>query len=165
MECYKKYFCHSIDAVNGGNIWSRSSAVIDPKKGIATISNLAPGKLYLFRLSVNDGSFKGFSNTVQFYSGKMDIKSVGVIADGKADNTDKINEAIEFLNQIGGGTLLFSDGIYNVRTVHLKSNVYLYVGKGATIKAIKGADAPEATWFSDKKYRSGLSPTDTGPLF
>jgi polygalacturonase len=50
-----------------------------------------------------------------------------------------------------------------MRTVHLKSNVYLYVDKGATIKAIKGADAPEATWFSDKKYRSGLSPTDTGP--
>ncbi|HEV8272682.1 MAG TPA: endopygalactorunase, partial [Chitinophagaceae bacterium] len=77
--------------------------------------------------------------------------------------TDKINEAIEYLNNIGGGTLLFSEGIYNVRTVHLKSNVYLYVDKGATIKAIKGTDAPEATWFSDKKYRSGLSPTDTGP--
>ena len=147
----------------GGNIWSRSSAMVDPKKGTATISNLAPGKLYLFRLSVNDGSFKGLSNIVQFYSGKMDIKSVGVIADGKTDNTDKINKAIEFLNQIGGGTLLFSDGIYNVRTVHLKSNVYLYIDKGATIRAIKGADAPEATWFSDKKYRSGLSPTDTGP--
>jgi polygalacturonase len=96
-------------------------------------------------------SSKGFSNTVQFYSGKMDIKSFGVIADGNTDNTDKINEAIDYLNQIGGGTLLFSDGIYNVRTVHLKSNVYLYVDKGATIKAIKGADAPEATWFSDKK--------------
>jgi polygalacturonase len=112
---------------------------------------------------VQDGGHKRFSNTVYFYSGKMDIKSFGVTADGVADNTDKINEAIEYLNKIGGGTLLFSDGVYNVRTVHLKSNVWLYIDKGATIKAIKGADAPEATWFSDKKYRSGLSPTDMGP--
>src|SRR5688572_19378964 len=112
---------------------------------------------------MNHGWHTGFSNTVQFYSGKMDIKSFGVVADGNTDNTDKINEAIEYLDQMGGGTLLFSDGIYNVRTVHLKSNVYLYVDKGAIIKAIKGADAPESTWFSDKKFRSGLSPTDIGP--
>jgi polygalacturonase len=152
-----------MQSTDKGKNWFRSSAMVDPKKGTATISNLAPGKLYHFRLSVNDGSPKGFSNTVQFYSGKMDIKSFGVTADGNTDNTDKINEAIEYLNKIGGGTLLFREGIYNVRTVHLKSNVYLYVDKGATIKAMKGADAPEATWFSDKKYRSGLSPTDTGP--
>jgi polygalacturonase len=152
-----------MQSTDKGKNWTRSPAVIDPEKGIASISNLAPNKLYYFRLSVNEGSHKGFSNEVRFYSGKMDVKSFGVIADGNTDNTAKINEAIEYLTQIGGGTLLFSDGIYNVRTVHLKSNVYLYIDKGATIKAIKGADAPEATWFSDKKYRSGLSPTDTGP--
>jgi polygalacturonase len=152
-----------MQSIDRGKSWTRSSAVIDPKNGTASISNLSPGKLYHFRLSVGDGPHKGFSNTVQFYSGKMDIKNFGVIADGNTDNTDKINEAIEYLNNIGGGTLLFSEGIYDVRTVHLKSNVYLFVDKSATIKAIKGADAPEATWFSDKKYRSGLSPIDIGP--
>ena len=152
-----------VQSTDEGKNWTRSQAMIDPKKGTANISGLTTGKLYHFRLSVNDGPNKGFSNTVQFYSGKMDIKNFGAIADGNTDNTDKINEAIGYLNQIGGGTLLFSDGIYNVRTIHLRSNVYLYVDKGATISAIKGADAPEATWFSDKKYRSGLSPTDTGP--
>jgi polygalacturonase len=152
-----------MQSTDKGKNWTRSSAVIDPKNGTATISHLTAGKLYHFRLSVSDGLHKGFSNSVQFYSGKLDLKSFGVTADGNTDNTDKINEAIEYLNKIGGGTLLFSEGIYNVRTVHLKSNVYLYVDKGATIQSIKGADAPEATWFSDKKYRSGLSPTDTGP--
>ncbi|HEY1200697.1 MAG TPA: endopygalactorunase, partial [Niastella sp.] len=73
------------------------------------------------------------------------------------------NQAIEYLSEFGGGTLLFSKGVYGVRTLQLKSNVYLYIEKEATIKALKGADAPEATWFSDKKYRSGLSPTDVGP--
>ncbi|HKC37883.1 MAG TPA: hypothetical protein VKB95_17525, partial [Chitinophagaceae bacterium] len=152
-----------MQSTDKGKSWTRSPAIVDSKNSIATISNLSPRELYHFRLSVNDGPHKGLSNTVQFYSGKMDIKSFGVTADGNTDNTDKINEAIEYVNELGGGTLLFSDGIYNVRTVHLKSNVYLFVEKNATIKAIKGADAPETTWFSDKKYRSGLSPTDTGP--
>ncbi|HEX7903184.1 MAG TPA: endopygalactorunase [Chitinophagaceae bacterium] len=152
-----------MQSTDKGKTWIRSSATIDLKKATAIVSGLTPGKQYSFKLLVNDGWHRGSSNIVEFYSGKMDIKNFGVIADGVADNTEKINEAIEYLNQLGGGTLLFSEGIYNVRTVHLKSNVWLYVAKGTTIKAIKSADAPEATWFSDKKYRSGLSPTDTGP--
>jgi polygalacturonase len=146
-----------------GRNWKLSSAKINNANSTTTISGLPPDKLYTFKLSVKDGEYKGYSNTVQFYSGKMDVKTFGAKGDGKEDDTQKINEAIEYLNKIGGGTLLFSDGIYNVRTVHLESNVYLYVDKNATIKAIKGADAPESTWFSDRKYRSGLSPTDTGP--
>jgi polygalacturonase len=146
-----------------GKRWKISSAKIDHKNSIAMISGLSPNKLYNFKLLVKEGEHKGFSNTVQFYSGKMDVKSLGIIGDGVQDNTVKINEAISYLNQLGGGTLFFSDGTYKVRTVHLKSNVYLYVDKGAAIKAIKGGDAPESAWFSDRKYRSGLSPTDTGP--
>jgi len=152
-----------MQSTDGGKSWRRASAIINPITGTASISGLLPNKLYHFRISVNEGIHKGLSNSVQFYSGKMDIKDFGIIADGNTDNTDRINEAIRFLNEIGGGTLLLSEGVYNVRTVHLKSNVYLYVDKGATIRVIKGADAPESTWFSDKKYRSGLSPTDTGP--
>ncbi|HEY0677660.1 MAG TPA: glycosyl hydrolase family 28 protein [Chitinophagaceae bacterium] len=148
---------------NEGVTWTPAPAVIDEKKSVASVSGLEPGKLYRFKLFVSNGYNKGYSNEVKFYSGKMDIKKFGATGDGNGDDTEKINEAILYLNKIGGGTLLFSEGTYNVRTVHLKSNVYLYVAKGATIRAIKGADAPETTWFSDKKYRSGLSPTDRGP--
>jgi len=143
---------HSMDK---GKTWSATPTEIKDNK--ATIESLQPNKLHSFRLAVKDN---GFSNTIHFYSGKLDIKEFGA---GTEDDTEKINEAIAYLHQIGGGTLLFSSGTYNVRTVHLKSNVYLYIDKGATIKALKGADAPETTWFSDKKYRSGLSPTDAGP--
>ena len=152
-----------MQSTDDGKTWIKSKAIVDGKKGIASISGLLPDKLYNFRLEVKDGIHKGMSNPVQFYSGKMDIKSFGVVADEITDNTDKINEAIDYINKLGGGTLLFSPGNYNVRTIHLQSNVYLFVAKGATIKAIKGADAPETTWFSDRKYRSGLSPTDEGP--
>ena len=124
-----------MQSIDKGKTWKLSSAKIDFKNSSATISGLAPSKLYAFKLSVRDGEHKGFSNIVKFYSGKMDVKNFGITGDEKQDYTEKINKAIDYLHQLGGGTLLFSDGVYNVRTVHLKSNVYLYVAKGATIKA------------------------------
>jgi len=150
-------------SLNEGKTWLALTATIDRKKGTAKISNLKSNLLYSFRLWVKDGEQKGYSNQVQFYSGKMDIKKFDVNADDQIDDTPKINEAIAYLNKIGGGTLYFGKGTYLVKTVQLQSNVYLYVDKEATIKAIKGADAPEQTWFSDKQYRSGLSPTAVGP--
>lgn len=152
-----------MQSLDEGKTWTPASAKLDANNFTASISDLAPNNLYTFRLQVKDGENKGFSNNVYFYSGKMDIKNFGVTGSGNEDDTEKINKAIEYIGKLGGGTLLFSNGVYCVRTVHLKSNVYLYVDKGAIIKALKGADAPEPTWFSDKKYRSGLSPTDPGP--
>jgi polygalacturonase len=151
---------HSLDA---GQTWTRATATIDPEKSTARIAGLAPNQLHQFRLQIESGENQGASNVVQFYSGKMDLKSFGVTGGGQQDDTEKINAAIAHLARLGGGTLLFSAGTYRVRTVHLQSNVYLYVDRGATIAALKGADAPESTWFSDRKYRSGLSPTDFGP--
>lgn len=152
-----------MQSADNGKTWTTASATIDSKKAIAKVSGLLPKKSYAFKLNVKDGPNKGLSNELRFYSGKMDVKNFGVKGNGIADDTQGINDAINVINKMGGGTLLFSAGVYNVRTVHLKSNVYLFVDKEATIKAIKGADAPETTWFSDKKYRSGLSPTDPGP--
>lgn len=148
---------------DNGKTWTLCGAVIDEKRGTATVSGLAPGRLQAFRLLVKEGESKGVSNRAFFYSGKADVKRFGIGGEDGQDYTEKINAAIEWLDSIGGGTLLFSKGVYPVRTVHLKSNICLFVEKDAVIKALKGTDAPEATWFSDKKYRSGLSPTDAGP--
>jgi polygalacturonase len=149
-----------LQSTDKGLSWAKAlNVAIDTNKATATVTGLDPDKYYLFRLSVRNA----LSNTAAFYSGKIDVKSLGVRGDGESDDTERINAAIDHVYQLGGGTLLFSVGIYNVRTVHLKSNVHLYVEKGATIQAIKGGDAPETAWFSDKQYRSGLSPTDRGP--
>lgn len=147
-----------------GRTWTKvASAHVDARAGTARVTGLPPDKVHSFRLQVTDGPHAGASNAARFFSGKLDIKSFGVTGDGQQDDTRKINEAIARLADLGGGTLLFSDGTYRVRTVHLRSNVWLYVDRGATILALKGADAPEPTWFSDREYRSGLSPTDPGP--
>ncbi len=150
-------------SVNNGKSWQKAKAKIDLKSGRATVSGLRPDQRYQFRLLAKAGANKGYSNLASFYSGKMDIKSFGLTGNGDGDDTEKINAAISHIHQLGGGTLLFSPGTYNVRTIYLKSNVWLYVKQGAFIKALKGGDEPETTWFSDRKYRSGLSPTDTGP--
>jgi len=152
-----------LQSVDKGKTWVAAKASVDTKTSTALVSDLKPNQLYTFKLNVKAGANKGFSNTASFYSGKMDVKAFGVNGNGNDDNTDGINRAIAYLNSIGGGTLLFSKGTYMVRTVHLQSNVYLYVDHGASIEALKGGDAPETTWFSDRKYRSGLSPTDAGP--
>lgn len=152
-----------VQSADNGKSWMPAHATIDIKKGLVAVSRLEHNRLYMFRLLFGAGDNKGYSNTACFYSGKLDIKSFGVSGNDNEDNTATINKAIDYLDSIGGGTLLFSRGIYSVRTVHLKSNVWLYIDKEATIKALKGGDAPEPTWFSDKKYRSGLSPTDAGP--
>lgn len=150
-------------SLNEGKTWSTITASIDAKHRIAKVTSLKPNHLYHFRLLVKNGTHQGYSNPTQFITGKMDVKKFGVNADDQLDDTQKINEAIAYLSKIGGGSLWFGKGTYLVKTVHLQSNVYLFVDKEATIKAIKGADAPETTWFSDKKYRSGLSPTAIGP--
>jgi polygalacturonase len=152
-----------MQSLDSGKSYQPAQAAIDVKTASATITGLQPNKLYTFRLLVNDGPHKGVSNIARYYSGKLDIQLFSATADSSQDCTQAINKAIEFLSEIGGGTLLFSKGVYGVRTIHLKSNVYLYIDKETAIKALKGADAPETTWFCDKKYRSGLSPTDTGP--
>ncbi|NQX40429.1 hypothetical protein SAMN05421820_105316 [Pedobacter steynii] len=152
-----------LQSMDQGRSWKLSPAVVNIKNNTAHISGLMPNQQYRFRLQNGSGKKPIFSNETRFYSGKTDIREFGIMADEQQDHTDQINRAIDSLAENGGGTLLFSKGIYQVRTIHLKSNVYLYVDKDAVIKAIKGTDAPESTWFSDKKYRSGLSPTDTGP--
>ena len=152
-----------LQSTDKGKTWQIAHAMMDSSSDKATISNLIPNQLYAFRLEVKDGSNRGNSNIAWHYSGMLDVKTMGATGDGKSDDTEKINEALAFMNKIGGGIVLFSEGEYNVRTVYLQSNVWLYVDQDATIQAIEGSDEPEATWFSDRAYRSGLSPTDPKP--
>jgi len=145
------------------------------ENGKESIGGLEPDKLHLFKLKVEGGPNAGYSNIVQFYSGKLDVRKFGAVADGVTDNKDAINKAITWLNETGGGTLLFSGGTFKTRTVYLKSNVYLYVDSDAVIEAYiellqdaeaeadrvyLGMDEPEDAWWSYKDYISG---TNDGP--
>jgi len=152
-----------MQSTDQGATWTQSKAKVDTRTGQVEVKDLTPNTQYDFKLDVKGGENNGESNVATFYTGKLDVKLMGAKGDGVADDTEAVNQAVRHLNEIGGGTLLFENGTFNVRTVHLLSNVYLYVNKDATISAIKGADAPEARYFSDLAYRSGTSATDPGP--
>ncbi|GAB6007613.1 glycosyl hydrolase family 28-related protein [Dysgonomonas reticulitermitis] len=151
-----------LQSTDKGKSWSKvKNAVMNVNS--AKISGLQPDKLYTFKIIVTGGINNGESNLIHFNTGKFDIKSFGVKGNGIVDDTDSINAAIKHVHSLGGGILYFTAGTYNIRTAHLRSNVWLHIGKNATLKALRGSDAPEVTWFSDKAYRSGLSPTDKRP--
>jgi hypothetical protein len=59
--------------------------------------------------------------------------SFGIRADGKTLNTKGIQFAIDFINQNGGGRLIFTAGKYLSGTISLKSNVTLHLEEGATL--------------------------------
>lgn len=64
-----------------------------------------------------------------------DVRSFGATGDGKTVDTPAINRAIEAAAGAGGGTVHFPAGTYLSYSIHLRSNVALYLDSGATIVA------------------------------
>jgi polygalacturonase len=83
-------------------------------------------------------------------SGKtLDVRSFGAKGDGQTLDSDAINKAIESASG-SGGTIQIPEGDYLCHSIRLKSNVSLYLEKGATIIAAEsgpnaGYDAPESS--------------------
>ena len=86
------------------------------------------------------------------------VRAFGATGDGKTLDTPAINKAIDTCSQNGGGTVYFPAGTYASYSIHLKSNVALYLDHGATILAADpppegtpgGYDAPEPNPGWDK---------------
>jgi polygalacturonase len=63
------------------------------------------------------------------------VKTYGATGDGKTIDTAAINKTIETAAAAGGGTIYFPAGNYLSVSIHLKSNIALYLDQGATIIA------------------------------
>jgi polygalacturonase len=61
------------------------------------------------------------------------ITDYGAIADGKTNCTEAFKAAIDACNTAGGGRVVVPSGKWVTGAIHLKSNVNLYVSKGAII--------------------------------
>jgi len=71
----------------------------------------------------------------------FNVKSMGATGDGKTADTKAINSAIDSAAGLGGGTVYLPAGNYLCGSIHLKSNISLYIDQGATIIA---TDDPSA---------------------
>jgi polygalacturonase len=71
----------------------------------------------------------------------FNVRAFGAAGDGKSLDTAAINKAIDAAAATGGGTVLFPSGSYLSYSIHLKSDVDLYLDRGSTIIA---ADFPAA---------------------
>jgi len=63
------------------------------------------------------------------------VKNYGATGDGKTLDTQAINKAIDTAAAAGGGTVYLPAGNYLSVSIHLKSNIALYLDHGATIIA------------------------------
>ena len=65
--------------------------------------------------------------------GIFSVRAYGALGDGKALDTAAINKAVEACAEAGGGQVRFPPGRYLSGTVHLRSNVALFLDAGTTL--------------------------------
>lgn len=65
----------------------------------------------------------------------FDVRTFGATGNGSTLDTDAINKAIEAASAAGGGVVRFPAGTYLSYSIHLKSNIALYLEPGSTILA------------------------------
>ncbi|MDB4903754.1 MAG: glycoside hydrolase family 28 protein [Mucilaginibacter sp.] len=85
-------------------------------------------------------------NQAHFYN----IKDFGAVGDGINLDSKAMNKAIDAAANAGGGTIYFPAGNYLSGSIHLKSNISLFIDQGATIIAASvtaenGYDEEEAS--------------------
>ncbi|HYW35459.1 MAG TPA: glycoside hydrolase family 28 protein [Balneolaceae bacterium] len=69
--------------------------------------------------------------------GKVDynVKDYGATGNGSTDDTEAVNQAISKAARAGGGRVYFPSGTYRCGSVHLKSHITLFLGRGAILEA------------------------------
>jgi polygalacturonase len=77
----------------------------------------------------------------QSTSTRFDIATYGAVADGSTLNSAAINKAIEAAQAAGGRVVHFAAGTWLSGSIHLKSNVTLFLDQGATILATSDPEA------------------------
>ena len=89
-------------------------------------------------------------------NGFFSIRDFGAAGDGKTVDTAAINSAVDAAVAAGGGTVRFPGGQFLSHSIHLKSNVTLYLDTGATLIAADGAGydraEPNGEWEPYQDY-------------
>jgi polygalacturonase len=85
-----------------------------------------------------------FAVTPGIHAAVFDITAFGAKGDGKTENREAINKAIEAAAAAGGGTVEFPAGTWVTGSIRLRSNVTLRLERGSLIEASSEASAYDA---------------------
>jgi len=90
----------------------------------------------------------------------FDVRDFGAAGNGQVLDTEAINKAIREASGAGGGTVWFPAGTYLSFSIHLESNIPLYLDQGAVLLAAEpgtaneGYDPPEPNiWGDSLRYQ------------
>ncbi len=89
----------------------------------------------------------------------FNIRMYGATGNGKAVDTKAINDAIDAAAKAGGGTVFFPAGTYLSYSIHLKSNISLYLDQGCELLA---ADSSAGGRYDDPEPGAGNAFQDFG---
>ena len=92
-------------------------------------------------------------------AGVWDVREFGAKGDGTTLDNAAIDRAIDAVSAAGGGTVRFPAGSYLSVSIHLKSNVTLYLDHGATLVA---AAASEGVSFDPPEENPASAYQDFG---
>ena len=87
---------------------------------------------------------------------KTDVHALGAAGNGTTDDTTPIQQAIDRQAATGGGEVVIPAGTYLCSSIHLRSNITLHLGPGATILGrpdIAAYDPPERLGFKNASDR------------
>jgi polygalacturonase len=88
----------------------------------------------------------------KFDASVYNIKDFGAVGDGKTLDSPAINKAIEEAASNRGGTVYLPAGTYLSVSIHLKSNIAIYLDQGATILAADPKQGYKYDEIEDNKW-------------
>jgi polygalacturonase len=108
-------------------------------------TSYSPGDTIELDLAAGGGWLARFAEPSTVFN----VREFGAKGDGENNDRDAIERTIAAAAAAGGGRVYFPAGNYLSTTIHLKSNISLYLEQGATlIAAPTGYDPPEPNAFS-----------------
>lgn len=85
--------------------------------------------LVLILVGIALTALRGYTNPGLMFN----VKDYGATGNGKTIDSPAINKAIQAAAEAGGGTVFFPAGTYLSGSIHMKSNITLYLDAGCTI--------------------------------
>ena len=139
---------------------------LSSRKNVVTIFGLEPNTEYNLRVEKDSKDFREMVFYTKAESVLLDVRNFGAKGDGTTNDTEAIQAAVYACPK--DGTVYLSKGTYLSAPIFLKSNVTLWLDKGATLLGMTDRNAypilPGMVRGTDEKTEFPLGTWEGNPL-